>query len=163
MSQSAMLVGIGDFDGNGRGDLLWADVDRTVLIMWLADQNGKFQWTDAGIYPAGWNVAGIYDMDGDGKSDIVWRDQAQQRTSRWYMDGPRLINDAEDAIGPEYELLGIADFDGNRRGDLIWADAARTYVFMWLADVNGQYQGTFARPYPVGWSLISGGVRAPFY
>jgi hypothetical protein len=80
-------VGTGDFNGDGKSDILWQDTSGNVGL-WL--MNGA-QVTPAGVggAPAGWSIVETGDFDGDGKSDILW-----QHTSGvlglWFMNGAQV-------------------------------------------------------------------------
>jgi hypothetical protein len=50
------IVGIGDFDGDGRGDLLWTDNAGSVLLMWLSGADGQYRGYYVDSIPAGWSV-----------------------------------------------------------------------------------------------------------
>ncbi|MBF0291400.1 MAG: VCBS repeat-containing protein, partial [Nitrospinae bacterium] len=80
--------GIGDFDGDGKNDLLWRDAESGQVAVWM--MNGVDVVTSAmtSLNPgAGWLVQGIGDFDGDGKSDILWRDASTGQTAIWFMSG----------------------------------------------------------------------------
>ena len=66
------VLGTGDFDGDGRSDILWRNTNGAVSIWKM---NGLLVKAAATIYSGGpeWLVAGIGDHNGDGKSDILWR------------------------------------------------------------------------------------------
>jgi hypothetical protein len=72
VSPGLTVAGIGDFDGDGRSDILWRDTDGAVSI-W--EMNGLLKRAEALIWNPGpeWLVAGVADHDGDGRSDILWR------------------------------------------------------------------------------------------
>ena len=80
----------GDFDGDGKSDLLWRD-DAGHTALWEMDGGQIKQGVDvSGISPgAGWDVAAVEDFDGDGKSDIFWRDGAGH-SCIWEMDGGQI-------------------------------------------------------------------------
>jgi hypothetical protein len=63
------VAGIGDFDGNGKSDILWQNDNGSVAI-W---DNGQIGHTIATGVSSSWHVAGIGDFNGDHKSDIVWQ------------------------------------------------------------------------------------------
>jgi len=68
------VAGAGDFDGDGRSDLLLRNGDGTVT-QWLGQSDGTFLWNAPATYaldPA-WSVAGIGDVDGDGRADLILR------------------------------------------------------------------------------------------
>ena len=68
MPSSWHVAGVGDFDGNGKSDILWQNDNGSVAI-W---DNGAIGHTIATGVPSSWHVAGIGDFNGDGKSDILW-------------------------------------------------------------------------------------------
>ncbi|MEU2420154.1 FG-GAP-like repeat-containing protein [Streptomyces sp. NPDC007851] len=70
------IVGVGDFDGDGRGDLLAQDRSNTL---WRYDGNGSGGFKSRVKVASGWGssyntVVGVGDITGDGRADIVSRD-----------------------------------------------------------------------------------------
>jgi hypothetical protein len=67
------IIGTGDFNGDGRADILWRNNDGT-LCDWLTNVGGGF--AGAASYGVGtnWNVVLTGDLNGDGKADLLWRD-----------------------------------------------------------------------------------------
>lgn len=93
------------------------------------------------------------DINGDGKSDILWRNTSEERTSRWYMNGPGLIGGNSDYQSANYRIVGTGDFDADGRSDLLWANTTNTHLIMWRSRANGQYEGSYVGSYPVGWAV----------
>jgi hypothetical protein len=80
----------GDYDGNGRSDLLWIDQAGSVVIWNLNPANGTFTAAPVGNVGAGWRVLdGSVDFDGDRKSDIVLQGPAGE-VVMWLMNGSRI-------------------------------------------------------------------------
>jgi hypothetical protein len=75
-----IIKGSGDFNSDGKSDILWENVDGRAAV-WLLD---GFTILDAravgGVPGPGWHVRGSGDFDGDGNSDILW--QNDQRRCR---------------------------------------------------------------------------------
>jgi hypothetical protein len=69
------VAGSGDFNGDGRVDILWRADDGTTTD-WLGQANGSFtdNWNVYHRNPGtNWHVAGTGDFNGDGIDDILWR------------------------------------------------------------------------------------------
>jgi predicted lipoprotein with Yx(FWY)xxD motif len=70
------IVGIGDFNGDGRGDLLAQDKSNTL---WRYDGNGTGGFKSRVKLATNWGssynaVIGVGDLTGDGRPDLVSRD-----------------------------------------------------------------------------------------
>jgi len=66
----------GDFDGDGRTDILWRDSSSGQNAVWYMD--GTTHTGDGSIQsvPVNWQIVGAGDFNGDVKPDILWRDSA---------------------------------------------------------------------------------------
>ena len=89
------VVGTGDFDGDGRTDLLWYNVSSGRAVQWLLDQNlarrvGRFT-TPMAAGDANWNVVAAADygfgLRGQaGTPDLVWRNDSSGKLVAWHLD-----------------------------------------------------------------------------
>ena len=72
------MMGVGDFDGDGKSDILWRH--RTTGDLWTWPMHGATQLsqTHIGSADVGYKVVGIGDYDGDGKADILLRHQTSE-------------------------------------------------------------------------------------
>ena len=50
------IVGASDFDGDGRGDLLWADSNNSLTWLFRSRADGGFDYQFVDFYPPGWQV-----------------------------------------------------------------------------------------------------------
>ena len=68
------IEGVGDFNGDGRADVLWRH-ESGALTNWLATEAGGFNANNSLMaqVPSDWRVLGTGDFDGDGMSDVLWR------------------------------------------------------------------------------------------
>ena len=83
------IQGIGDFDSDGRSDILWRHDDGR-LAMWFqgSDLLAAYpSWSNSGaVTDSTWQVQGVSDFNADGRSDIVWRHESGQ-VAIWMMNG----------------------------------------------------------------------------
>jgi hypothetical protein len=127
------IVDTGDFDGDGRSDILWR-TDGGAAAIWEMDGNHvkaadytRFGSTAVGAPGADWHQLGAADFDGDGKSDILWRTDSGA-LAIWEMDGTHIkaadfIRNGSTAVGApaaDWKMVGVGDFDGDGRNDLLW-------------------------------------------
>ncbi len=97
------VEGTGDFDGDGKADILFRYHDAANAsdpltgITYIASMNGT---TVASGAPTGWQVdetwqvASIGDFDGNGKADILWQQAASGDTFVWTMRGTDVMSGA---------------------------------------------------------------------
>ena len=88
------VAGIGDFNGDGRSDILWRDSNGT-LMEWAmngsqitSSQQVTFQGAPA-MPDSSWQMAQIGDFNSDGSSDILWRNSAGALLE-WTMNGAQI-------------------------------------------------------------------------
>jgi hypothetical protein len=151
-NNDASIVGMADFNGDGRDDLLWAQ--GTTLRQWLGQADGSFVENPGVVYETHlssgstslnpyeqWLIAGFGDFNGDYRDDILWRDAAGS-VSEWLAkpDGSFAWNPAAMYDTPSGWVVGdIGDFNDDGRDDVPWFDAFGVQG-QWL----GQADGTFA-------------------
>jgi hypothetical protein len=101
------IVGTGDFNGDGKSDILWRDTAGDIAI-WEMNGNAVLNPSTSGIgnLPTVWSVAETGDFDGDGKSDILWRDTSGD-IAIWYMNGTTVSSGAGlGAISTTFTIQG---------------------------------------------------------
>ncbi len=125
------VAGIGDFDGDGRKDLLWRNASGEVVEWQMNGRtiagSGDVTFSGLAARPdASWSVAGIGDFNHDGKSDLLWRN-ANGSLAMWLMNGTSIassgtvtFNGAAVAPDPSWHVVEIGDFNGDSNGDILW-------------------------------------------
>jgi FG-GAP-like repeat len=88
------IKGTGDFNGDGKTDILWQDTSGNVAI-WqmngtaILNQNSSFVANVPGL----WSIQLTGDFNGDGRSDILWRDISGNALI-WFINGTMISSTA---------------------------------------------------------------------
>jgi hypothetical protein len=83
------LRGSGDFNADGKPDLIWQNTTSGDVICWMMDGVTQFSsaWlTPSNVDPA-WEIASVRDIDLDSSPDLVWTHPPTGQTVVWYMNG----------------------------------------------------------------------------
>ncbi|PYN24369.1 MAG: VCBS repeat-containing protein, partial [Candidatus Rokuibacteriota bacterium] len=78
----------GDFNGDGKADLLWRHAQSGEVQVWL--MNGAAITASGSPFTVpdpNWKIVGVGDFDGDGKADLFWRRDGSGDTYVWFMNG----------------------------------------------------------------------------
>ena len=118
------VAGIGDFNGDRRGDVLARRSDNGRWHYY--PMNGRRVLSGAGSVALtnnlAWAVAGIGDFNGDGRDDVLLR---RTDNGRWYyypLNGRRLLSGRGGASltsNLAWAVTGIGDFNGDGRDDVL--------------------------------------------
>lgn len=150
-SSSAATLYVGDFNGDGRSDMLCHDTGTGYKWIAHATSAGTFTGTTWGAamgwcYHAG-AALHIGDFNGDGRSDMLCHDKGT---------GYKWIAHATSAgafIGTTWQAamgwcslpgtaLYIGDFNGDRRSDMLCHDTGAGYKWIAHATAAGTFTGT---------------------
>src|SRR5262245_31939009 len=105
------VEGIGDFDGDGKSDVLWRD-DNGAVYIW--EMNGLGTKTEGSVAHAAvtndWHVQEIGDFNDDGNSDILRRNDNGQ-VYIWEMNGLQIKAEGASRT-PQLATIGTFKRDG---------------------------------------------------
>ena len=121
-----MYVSVGDFNGDGKSDLVTGDIGNDSVNVLLSNGNGTFQAKrsfDTGVGP--WTVV-VGDFNGDGKSDLAVAEEVSNTASVLLSNGNGTFQARHSyttATQP-YDVK-VGDFNGDGISDLVTSDAER--------------------------------------
>src|SRR5205807_2205513 len=156
------VAGIGDFDGDGKADILWRDTSTGQNYIYFMDGSTiKPGEGFTGTVPdQNWQVAGIGDFDGDGKDDILWRNSVTGENYLYPMDGLS-VKPTEGYLrtvaDPDWQIVAVGDYDGDGKSDLLWRNAStgQNYLYPMDGTTIKPTEG-YLRTVPVGnWAVVS--------
>ena len=79
------IAGIGDFNADGRADILWRHTSG-VVYTWLMNGPSIIGTGSPGSVSPDWTIQGVGDFNGDGRADILWR-HTSGLVYIWLMNG----------------------------------------------------------------------------
>ncbi|WP_166209711.1 reprolysin-like metallopeptidase [Cognatiluteimonas telluris] len=131
----------GDFNGDGKSDILWRNTVTGANSIWLSGNSA----TTLYIHSAGtaWVVGGVGDFNGDGRSDVLWRNANTGSNSIW-LSGNYRTAQATSARETAWEVAGIADFNGDGKSDILWRNAESGSNVIWKSGRSGSAQAVHA-------------------
>ena len=124
MEDGWKAVAVGDFNKDGRDDILRVSTDGYVVGE-MSNGNGTFSATVLNKKNAGWNILGAGDFNGDRKDDVLVANPTGASSAVGligYWDGGttwQLI----DGYSAEWEMLATGDFDKDGRTDMLWRNS----------------------------------------
>ncbi|HVE72727.1 MAG TPA: Ig-like domain-containing protein [Thermoanaerobaculia bacterium] len=129
------VAGYGDFDGDGRTDLLWRNAATGENYLWM---NSFSLRGSINVLPdANWKIVGTGDFDGDGKADILWRNTATGENYMYLMNGFTIASMGAVNTIPDsnWKIVATGDYNGDGKSDILWRNSATGENYMYL--MNG--------------------------
>jgi Matrixin/FG-GAP-like repeat len=125
----------GDFNADGRQDILWRNFNNGSVWIWLMNGTTIQAAAPVANIPLSWKIVGIGNFDGNGNRDIVWYNASIGQIAIWTMNGFTETGSYQlqaPSGGPgEWDIVGIADFDRTGLSDILWRDTYTGSITMW--------------------------------
>ena len=128
------VAGIGDFNADGKSDVLWHRSLSGESVIWLSANSSTRQTVATLSKPGQLQVAGVGDFNGDGRADILWHRESNGTSSIW-LSGNANTSVAVTTISlpGKLKIAGIGDFNGDGRDDILWHRSSNGTSVIWLS------------------------------
>ena len=133
-------VGTGDFNGDGKSDILLQNGDDGMCFTWemnglSVNASGVVGWTPP---TKDWHAVGTGDFNADGKSDVLLQNGADGMCFVWEMNGLNVQDSGVVGWTPptnRWHAVGTGDFDGDGKSDILLQNGDDGMCFVW--EMNG--------------------------
>jgi hypothetical protein len=145
----------GDFNGDGKADILWRHEDGR-LATWEMSRSTIAGGGAIASVDLSWRILGEEDFNADGKTDILWR--RGNSLAIWLMDGTSLKADSGGIgqVDASWQVSGLADYNGDGYGDILWTKDNGT-VGLWSMNGTSLRSQTIVGQAGLDWQVIGSG------
>lgn len=164
------IIGSGDFDRNGRADMIWRHAASGSNVLWLFTASGIVSTGLPRVSDLNWRMVSSGDLNGDRVSDIVWRHTTCGCNSVWFFSDGQITSVGLPRVAdPNWRIVAGGDYNGDSKGDLLWRHAVYGSNAAWL--MSGSRVATnvaLGRTTDANWQLIGdsrvglGAIEGPF-
>jgi hypothetical protein len=154
---------VGDFDRDGKVDLLWHHETQGSLYVWFL-VGGKMT-SGASLQPdraaRSSVVAGVGDLNRDTHTDLLWQNAKTGALTAWLMNGAKAVSSAavpaialpvpatqstERQRRGAWRVRGLADFNKDGRDDVIWHHSQTGDLYAWFMNGTTPVSGAALSP-----------------
>ena len=147
------VVGTGDFNGDGRSDLLYQHTDGTLAVWYM---NGTTMSSSVFLNPASagtaWKAVAVGDFNKDGKPDILFQ-AADSSLAIWYMDGVNMTSVVPlkpGSSGAGWAAFGTGDLNGDGNLDILFQHTDGSLAVWYLIGGNNVLLSAALKPATTG-------------
>jgi hypothetical protein len=132
----------GDFDGNGRDEIIWYAPGPDPDELW--------SWNGSGFDRSPLRVNGHFrpqvgDLDGDGRDDVIWYAPGPAQDYIWYGTATRGRFESVPVTVNGHYRVAVADLDGDGRDDVVWHAPGPAHDYIWYGLGRGRFQSVHVR------------------
>lgn len=131
------VIGLDDFDGDGRADLLWYNNRTGQLAATLLSETGSQILNYPALDPrTGWTPTAVHDFNADGRADLLWFNVKNRALSAWFLNERDVLGTVGYGVAEDsnagWSVNGFDDFNGDGRADLLWRNFFDNRTKAWL-------------------------------
>lgn len=153
---------VGDFDGDGRDDMVLYGTGTSCDAVWYGDALSTFSDPRELVPGVGFTPAAelgqsyeplVADFDGDGRDDVLWLDPATGiETQAWFGNPDRSFEKIPVGTIPTNFSFTAGDFDGNGRDDaaLLVNGEGAIVLYSHAGAGRGTFDAGYVGLFPVG-------------
>ena len=127
---------LGDFDGDGRHDLLWYGPGAADDHLWLGRPSRNFVGVPLTVRRSYQPLVG--DFDGDRRADVLWYGPGAAPDVLWRGGPGGRFAARTITVRGNYQPL-VGDFDGDRRADVLWYGPGAAPDVLWLGRPRARF------------------------
>jgi hypothetical protein len=126
------LATSGDFNGDGKRDILWQYAPTGQCSLWLMSSTTVIGKAAFPTVPLPWQIATAADFNGDGKLDVVLQNNVTGQRVIWLMNRTIYVSSVNlGTVGLSYKIVGSGDFNGDGKADILWQNNATGSRLLW--------------------------------
>ena len=150
-AKTATAHPIGDFNGDGKSDLLWRNSSTGADVIWQSG-NIKTPMAVTGVTDQHWVIAGRGDFNGDGKADILWRNTSTGADVIWKSGNIATPQAVATVANLAWKIVGVGDFSDDGEADILWRNSSTGADAIW-EDGNAAKAEALA-PVSLAWKVV---------
>ncbi len=160
LSTNWKVAATGDFNADGRPDLIWRNYTSQKLVVWTMDGTtklGNLVPTPDQAVDSNWEVVAALDYNKDGNRDLLWYNYSSGKIVVWYLNAS-LVRIAGAFTAPanagdaNWKVYAGGDYGVGAGGlfatsDIVWRNATSGKLVVWYMDASGnRTSGVFTTP-----------------
>ena len=149
------VVGVADFDADGRPDYLLFNSTSHQTAIWYLSGATFVSSAFGPSLPNGWDLVAAGDFNADGKSDYMLYSPATRQTAIWYLNNNAFVSgDLGPTLPVNWRVVGVADFNGDNKPDYLLYSASTRQTAIWYLSGPTFVAGAFGPTIASGYTLV---------
>jgi hypothetical protein len=151
---SSFLSYSGDFNGDGKQDILWRNTQTGEVDIWFMDGASVVSKAYVATVGLDWQIVGTADFNGDGQSDILWQNAVDGSFVIWIMHGSSHSDYEFPSQGSQWSITGVADLDHSGFADILWRNVVNGELVAWKSAPGLNFSGSYVGTAGLDWNLV---------